>query len=226
MWMTRNVFILLALLLSNGCVVNTTDIVVIEEGPNPQLLALWQVHKAQAAAVVDWRIRGKLAVKASKKGGHASLRWNKAGIVEHLEVFGPLGGGRVEIDTDENGAILKDTQGKILRGLEMEPLLQQRLGWPLPFNKLSSWVRGLPASDTQAMQFNENGEISSMNDSGWQVSFPKYQSVSHSTVTGEAINMPQTIELNALPGTLKVYDDKGEYLGEDLFVRLIIKSWQ
>ncbi len=217
--------VLMLCALLSACAIEQTQIVVIEEGPDPALLARWQEQKQLALQITDWRIRGKLAVKAGKKGGHASLRWNRKGATEHLEVFGPLGGGRVEIDVDDAGATLKDTQGKELRGPEMELLLQARLGWPLPFNNLVSWIRGLPASETTALKFNESGELASMNDSGWQVNFPQYQLVSLNS-DSQKIKVPKTIELNALPGTLKVYDNKGEYLGEELFVRLIVKSWQ
>lgn len=219
-----------------GCAVNSNDIIVIEAAPNPKLLTQWQRHQARAAQIQNWRIDAKLAVKAGNKGGHASMRWHRDGATEHLEIFGPLGGGRVVIDSDANGARLKDTNGKILHGAEIESLLQQRLIWPLPFNNLASWVRGLPASDTQALQFNAAGALSSMNDGDWQVRFVEYQPVAlqslaikstqnKSTSAGQ-INLPRVIELNALPGTLKIYDDQGAYLGEDLFVRLIIKNWQ
>ncbi len=215
------------LALVSACTVTQTPIIVIEESkPDPLVLSNWEAAQQNVKKITNWRIRGKLAVKAGKKGGHASLRWNKNEQTEHLELFGPLGGGRVEIDINESGAILKDTRGRTLTGPEMEPLLQQRLGWPLPFNKLSSWIKGGPAAQTSALKFDESGQLSSMNDGGWQVNFPEYQTVKTTKAPQMEVLVPRVIELNALPGTLTVYDDKGDYVGEELFIRLIINSWR
>ena len=73
------------------------------------------------------------------------------------------------------------------------------------------------------IQWNDLGRIKRMNDSGWQVSYPEYQSIT--IADGQQAQMPRQIELNALPGTLRVYDKNGEYLGEEFFIRLIVKSW-
>lgn len=222
----RLVSIVLLILLMNACTVKQSPVVIEEGRPDPAVLAQWELSQQKVKQINSWRIRGKLAVKSGKEGGHASLRWNKNATSEHLELFGPLGGGRVEIDIDANGAVLKDTRGKILKAPDMELLLQQRLGWPLPFNKLSSWICGGPAAQTSALKFDELGQLISMNDGGWQVNFLEYQTVLSTEEPRLEVLVPRIIESNALPGTLKVYDDDGNYLGEELFVRLIIKNWR
>lgn len=184
----------------------------------------WQAHQTKVSAINGWRITGKIAVKAGSKGGHASLRWDKQALIQHIEIFGPLGGGRVVIDADSLGARLKDTKGDELQGDSVAKLIEQRLGWPLPFDQLPDWLRGLPASENAQIQWDEQGKIERMNDHGWQVSYPEYQMIT--MPSGEKLQVPRKIELNALPGTLRVYDKNGDYLGEDFFVRLIIKTWQ
>ena len=175
------------------------------------------------SAISGWKVKGKIAVKAGNKGGHASLRWDREEQTQHIELYGPLGGGRVVIDEDANGARLKDTKGGDSRGDSVATLIEQRLGWPLPFDQLPAWLRGLPAKPGAKMEWDDQGRVLRMNDSGWQVRYPAYQIVS--VADGRQAQIPSQIELNALPGTLRVYDKKGEYLGEDFFIRLIIKSW-
>ena len=126
------------------------------------------------------------------------------------------------IDSDHRGARLQDTKGADLTGESVAELVQQRLGWPLPFDQLPRWIRGLPSSDQAEIEWDVDGRIVRMNDQGWQLSYPEYQAVA---LSGGEVLVPRQIELNALPGTLRVYDKDGNYLGEDFFVRLIVKSW-
>lgn len=208
----------------SACAVNQSPLQDIEQQANQvQAQKRWQAHRLDAQKIDHWRIKGKIAVKAGSKGGHATLRWEKTTATQHIELFGPLGSGRVEIDADAQGARLKDTKGGALAGDSIAMLIAQRIGWPLPFDQLPFWLRGLPASDEAQMEWDEQGRIVRMNDQKWQVSYPEYQLVSDGA--GEKIAVPRKVELNALPGTLRVYDKNGVYLGDDFFVRLIVQSW-
>jgi outer membrane lipoprotein LolB len=215
-------FVLLISLLS-ACSIHQSPLQDIDELKNAEALAYWAAHREVVSSIETWRIKGKIAVKAGSKGGHASLRWDKGQEGQHVELSGPLGGGRVVIDADANGARLQDTKGGDLRGESVARLVEKRLGWPLPFDQLPMWLRGLPASVDARMERDDLGRIKRMNDQGWQVSYTEYQSIV--IADGRQASVPRQIELNALPGTLRVYDKNGEYLGEDFFVRLIVKTW-
>jgi len=211
------------LVLLIACAVHQSPLEDVDELSNTQIQTRWEAHRATLSAIENWKMKGKIAVKAGSKGGHATLRWDRDGQSQHIELYGPLGGGRVVIDTDAQGVRLQDTKGGDTRGDSIASLIEQRLGWPLPFDQLPFWLRGLPASQDAKIQWNERGQIERMNDSGWQVSYPEYQSVSISSA--QLAQVPREVELSALPGTLRVYDKNGEYLGEEFFIRLIIKSW-
>ena len=211
------------LLITSACTVHQTPLEEIDGQSSAVIQQRWQEHEARMSALQDWRIRGKIAVRAGSKGGHATLRWDRSPETQHIELAGPLGGGRVVIDADSQGAHLQDTRGGNLRGDSVSELVELRLGWPLPFEQLPQWIRGLPAGEDAKLEWDDEGRIVRMNDSGWQLSYPAYQSVS--SAAGEPLPVPRQVELNALPGTLRVYDKDGKYLGEDFFVRLIVKSW-
>jgi len=227
--------LLLAVLgLLSACVVQQSPLQGIDEQANAaEIQAKWQAHRDGISQIDQWRVNGKIAVKAGDKGGHATLRWNKAAQMQKIELYGPLGGGRVVIETTAAGATLRDTRGAELSGDSVAALIEQRLGWPLPFDQLPDWLRGLPASEQANMQWDELGRVTRMDDQGWQVSYLDYQDIdfqlsgaSNSDQARTVLSVPRMIELNALPGTLKVYDKNGEYLGENFFIRLIVKSWQ
>lgn len=221
----RNIVLIGALALLSACAVKQSPLEAIEaQQLAAQTQARWQMHRAAMLKLDHWRVKGKIAVKAGSKGGHATLRWDKSSGIQKIDLYGPLGGGRVEIESDAGGVRLKDTRGGQLTGTSITKLIEQRLGWPLPFDQLPDWLRGLPSSEQAAIEWDEAGNIVRMNDQGWQVSYPEYQLVNLASV-GE-VSVPRMIELNALPGTLKVYDMQGAYLGEDFFIRMIVKSWQ
>ncbi len=219
----RRSFLFLFVVLLNACAVHQSPLEEIGERANAEIQARWEIHREQVSSIQSWKIKGKIAVKAGSKGGHATLRWDREEKIQHIELYGPLGGGRVVVDVDENGARLKDTKGGDVRGDSVAKLIENRLGWPLPFDQLPSWLRGLPVGPQAEMEWDDQGRIVRMNDSGWQVSYLAYQTIS--VTDSEQAQLPRQVELNALPGTLRVYDKKGEYLGEDFFIRLIIKSW-
>ena len=209
-------------LMLGACAVHQTPLQEIDGVSSEAVQAAWTERELKLNTIDAWRVRGKIAVKAGSKGGHASLRWDRAQARQHIELSGPIGGGRVVIEADAEGGRLKDTRGGDIAGESVSELVQQRLGWPLPFDQLPDWLRGLPSSDTAKMEWDEFGRIVRMNDLGWQLNFPEYQKV---VFADGAVDLPRQVELNALPGTLKVYDKDGNYLGEDFFVRLIVKSW-
>ncbi len=215
--------LLVALSLLGACAIQQSPLEELEQQVAAETQMHWLQRRAEMLQLDHWRIKGKIAVKAGGKGGHATLRWDRAPDQQKIELYGPLGGGRVEIESDAAGARLKDTNGGELSGESAAVLIEQRLGWPLPFEQLPDWLRGLPSSDQASMEWDEAGRIVRMNDQGWQVSYPEYQLI---TINAIDHSVPRMIELNALPGTLKVYDKKGEYLGEDFFIRMIVKSWQ
>ena len=213
-----------SLLFLSACTVHQTPLEDIDGQSSELVQQRWQAHEARVSALQSWKVRGKIAVRAGSKGGHASLRWDRSPEMQHIELAGPLGGGRVVIDADPQGARLQDTRGGDLRGTSVSRLVELRLGWPLPFEQLPDWIRGLPSSDNARLEWDDEGRITRMNDSGWQLSYPEYQAVP--SANGVPLSVPRQVELNALPGTLRVYDRNGEYLGEDFFVRLIVKNWQ
>ena len=191
------IFVLIGtLILLSACAVKQSPLEVIEAQPvAAQTQARWLAHQAAMLKLDHWRVKGKIAVKAGSKGGHATLRWDKSAALQEIELYGPLGGGRVEIESDASGVRLKDTNGGELTGDSIAKLIEQRLGWPLPFDQLPDWLRGLPSSEQAAMEWNDAGHIERMNDQGWQVSYPEYQLIKLADF-GE-VSVPRMIELNA-----------------------------
>ena len=57
-------------------------------------------------------------------------------------------------------------------------LIQDSVGWPVPFEALQWWVRGLPAPGAiESEQLGPDGLLVSLRQFGWSVDFNRYESV-------------------------------------------------
>lgn len=186
-------------------------------------VAKWEERRAALSTISSWSLRGKMGVRTGRKGGSATLKWDYGETEERIELYGPFGGGRVIINVDADGAVLRDTKGKRVVGESASDVLYQRLGWNVPFDHLSSWARGLPGEGATEIMIDGQGRLKSLVQDNWQVEYQRYETVSGTAI--EELALPTKINVAALPGTMEVYADDGEYLGDELSVKVILKRW-
>lgn len=210
--------LIVALALS-GCAGIPTQVDTLTD---QQKLEKWQAHKTQVSAIKSWNLRGKMGVKTGPKGGSATLEWRYSTTEQYIELYGPLGGGRVIIDVDSEGAVLRDTKGVVLRGKTASEVLYRRLGWQVPFDHLADWARGLAGEDATDIVIDAEGRLKRLVQDNWQVEYQGYRPVEGAI---SDLMLPTKIAVSALPGTMEVYSDRGEYLGDQLNVKVILKRW-
>mgnify|MGYP001823458041 FL=1 len=164
-----------------------------------------------------------MGVRTGSKGGSATLIWEYSVDAQEIELFGPLGGGWVIITTDAQSAFLRDTKGQEITGKTASEVLYRRLGWQVPFDHLVDWARGLPGEGATDVVIDGNGRLKRLVQDNWEVEFEEYGDPGES-VPGLAL--PAKLRVTALPGTMAVYSDDGEYLGDELSVKVILKRWR
>ncbi len=180
---------------------------------------LWQAQKARNSAIESWVLKAKMGVKTGKKGGSATVNWNYMDQSQEIELYGPFGGGRVQISATADSAILKDTKGKVIVGNTAEEVLHDRLGWQVPFTELIMWSRGLPDTTATDIEIDEYGLLKSLNQGKWHVEYQEYRLINE-------LILPRKLIISALPGTMEIYDDDGNYIGDELTVKFIMKRWR
>jgi len=217
--LTKGWSICVLLLLLNACATVEKPEISLDDR---EKLAQWERYKAELSTISSWRLRGKMGVKTGSKGGSATLKWRYSSTQQRIELYGPFGGGRVIITVDENGAVLKDTKGKVIRGETASEVLYRRLGWQVPFDHLTDWARGLPSEGASDIVINSEGRLKRLVQDNWQVKIQNYQPV-NSSING--LMLPTKLNVSALPGTMEIYSDQGEYLGDELNVKVILKRW-
>ena len=81
------------------------------------------------------------------------------------------------MEADELGAELELADGTVHRADSIDQLVRIQLGWEIPVDKLSWWVRGLAApGEYQQRLIDEEGKLSELLQNGWTVQFGRYRS--------------------------------------------------
>ena len=206
---------LVLVLIPYGC---TTAPLYLEDREGLTMKERWALQKAANQAISEWQIKGKLSVKAGTKGGASTLRWSYADTAQNIQLYGPLGGGRVIVDVEPGQAILKDSKGQVIEGTSAQEVLYERLGWHVPFDELAWWSRGLPDVDSTEIEIDEDGLLRRLHHGIWEVEYLEYSRV-------DSFLLPKRLEIISEPGKLKTYDRKGNYIGDQLRLIVIISRW-
>ena len=214
----RQVLLVLAVSVLSACATPTP----MEEFTREEALARWETIRGELATIDHWSLKGKMGVRTGPKGGSATLKWRYAPDSQEIELYGPFGGGRVIINVDGSGAVLRDTKGRVIHGKSASEVLYRRLGWHVPFDHLADWARGLPGDGAREVVIDGTGRLRRMVQDNWRIEYQEYESQGN-TLPGFAL--PAKLQVSALPGTMEIYADDGEYLGDELNVKVILNRW-
>ena len=197
----------------------------MEELSHREALARWEAVREELATIDHWFLQGKMGVRTGPKGGSATLKWRYAPDSQEIELYGPFGGGRVIINVDGNGAVLRDTKGRKIHGKSASEVLYRRLGWHVPFDHLADWARGLPGDGARNVVIDGTGRLKGMVQDNWRIEYQEYREYESPGNTLPGFTLPAKLQVSALPGTMEIYSDDGEYLGDELSVKVILKRW-
>jgi outer membrane lipoprotein LolB len=97
-------------------------------------------------ALLAFTLEARFSLRHEDKSYSGRLSWRHDGMNNELLLSSPFGQGMAEIVTSESGARLTGSDGKVYVASDAETLTRQVLGYPLPLDKLTDWVRGWGAA--------------------------------------------------------------------------------
>jgi outer membrane lipoprotein LolB len=151
-----------------------------------------------------WNLSGKLAISNDEDGGSGKLQWRENPGYTRMDFHGTLGRGAWRLEADRSGARLELADGSAYQDQTVDQLVQKQVGWEIPVESLSWWVRGMAApGGAEERWFDERGNLVRLNQDGWSIEFGKYRSF------GE-FEMP--IRLTAMQADWKV--------------KLVVRRWE
>ena len=169
-WQKYSLFLLLLTL--NACI----GVAVKEQGP--ENLAAYQDRTQKLNAIAHWGLVGKISLDDGDRGGSGRLQWDVKPGQSELDFHGALGRGAWHLQIGAQGAVLKMANGTQESAASVGELLQESVGWPVPFDALQWWVRGLAApGEIDSKQLDPEGLLVSLRQFGWNVDFDRYDSV-------------------------------------------------
>ncbi len=177
-------------------------------------LQTYAARAASLARLTDWEVEGRLALTTPQGGWQARLHWVRRGEAHRIDLAGPLGSARLRLTQDATGAVLRDAQHSY-RDTNAERLLARALGWPVPFDGLDYWLRGLPAPAApppERRDLDEQGRLTHLRQYDWDIRFLEYARFG-------SYELPRKIFLaRAYAGA--------EAAQERLEVRVVIERWE
>ena len=157
-------------------------------------------------------LTGKVGVREADQSFSANLLWHQRGEGFEIDLWGPLGQGRVKLVKKDGEISLESDKGVLARG-EPETVMRTHLGWSLPLEVLPAWVQGGPFADIPAtgLRQDEAGRVLAFEQLGWGVVLEGYQSV--------PIDAGPDASERDLPRRVTA-------TREDARVRLVISEWR
>ena len=138
---------------------------------------------------VDFRLRGKIAVRGDAVAFSASFEWLQSAEDYDVALWGPLGQGRVRLHGDGKRLTIIDSRGRTATGRSAEAFAEAALGWSVPITALRYWVRGRydPASPVAVERSAANGLPSGFEQFGWVVDVSRWRDSATGPVPGRIV---------------------------------------
>jgi outer membrane lipoprotein LolB len=167
--------------------------------------------------------RGKLGVVAGEESFSARYLWQQDGAAFVIDLWGPLGQGRVQLAGDGTLLELREGDGTVVDRGPPAAVMQRHLGWSLPLSVLPQWVRGNPAPGRRVSgrEFDDAGRLAAFRQLGWTVELERYRPVTEPAsasapaadgAAGQAVTVSLPHRITARQG--------------DYRVRLAVSTWQ
>lgn len=157
------------------------------------------------AKFIDFRLEGRVSVKAGEESFSGGMRWHRETLKEELLLRTPLGQGVAEIRKAAVGMELTNSEGRIYRAPDIDTLVKQAIGLELPLRGLAWWVVGMPRPNVEyRAKPDSDGHLGELHQDGWQIFFSRYEEHAGQW----------------LPGKLLARR------GEELDVRLVVDAWE
>jgi outer membrane lipoprotein LolB len=150
-----------------------------------------------------WTLKGRLAISNGKDGGSGNLIWQNDGDETQISFHGAMGKGAWQLHASPAGARIELANGEVHNAPTLAALVVQEVGWQIPIDALSWWIKGLAdPANWESRELDEKGQLLKLSQLGWEVEFGNYAEVSGSS----------------LPAKLTAH--RGKYL-----VKMVIQAW-
>jgi outer membrane lipoprotein LolB len=178
----RSASVALLLLLTAG-LLSACGAMQPQDADQAARLPLYQQRMARLGPLDSWALEGRLAVRDAEDGGTGFLSWRQQQGDSRMDFHGALGRGAWRLLAADAGAELEFADGRQFRADSIDALVRSQVGWNVPVEMLSWWVRGLAApGKVRQKVLDEEGRLSELNQHGWSIEYGRYGRVGDETM--------------------------------------------
>ena len=137
----------------------------------PASAAAQDTRESRLAPHKQWTLTARIGVSNGSDGGSGDLIWQQDGE-NYTFTLQAVTGRTWKLSGDARRATLEGVDPQPDVDTDPQRLLHERLGWDVPLNDLSAWVRGLRASSAHAdVQYDAQNLPAVIEQSGWKVEY-------------------------------------------------------
>ena len=115
-------------------------------------------------------LEGRFTLRQEENSYSGRLRWRHTEAHDEVLLSSPFGQGIAEIVISAGLATLTTSDGKIYSATDAQTLTEQVLGYRLPLDLLTDWVRGRNA-DAEVVERDGNGRPILLRHEDWRVDY-------------------------------------------------------
>jgi outer membrane lipoprotein LolB len=121
-------------------------------------------------ALESFLLEGRFSLRQDEQNHSGRLSWRHTADSDELLLASPFGQGIAEIVASAGQATLTTSDGKIFTAPDAPSLTEQVLGYRLPLNLLSDWVRGRTA-DAGVVERDAQGRPLQLRHEDWRIEY-------------------------------------------------------
>jgi outer membrane lipoprotein LolB len=150
-----------------------------------------------------------VAVQEAGENFTANLLWHQDGDGFQIDLWGPLGQGRVQLVKQGGELEIRDGTGEVMERGEPEAVMRRALGWSMPVDVISDWVVGQPAEGLGIEDVSRDAQdrITAFGQLDWRVSLERYRAWGSGA------------EVRDLPGRITAENARTR-------LRLVVSEWE
>jgi len=125
----------------------------------------------------EWTISGRVALREGNRGGSLGFSWRAEGRTHRIHLRTSAGGRQWRLNFSSQAAVLEGTDVGRLAGPSPDPLVEEAVGWPIPVEALSWWIRGLVPPGGGQPRFAEDGSLAGVAGPVWTLEYTRFEQV-------------------------------------------------
>ncbi|HEC15283.1 MAG TPA: outer membrane lipoprotein LolB [Sedimenticola sp.] len=138
-----------------------------------------EVVFTEAGIPENWLLDGRIGLQLPDRSWQAAIHWNQHGEDFEISLRGPFGQGLGRVQKQGKDVVLTDGEGRTLRrsASELDHLVTEQLGVPVPIGSLRYWVLGRPRPGRSwRLLDSSQGRRQGFSQVGWDIRFDNWSS--------------------------------------------------